>query len=274
MKNLLLFGPAGVPNCSKKRDTISGIKTVRELNLDCMEIEFVQGVRMKEEYARKVREIANELNVKLSAHAPYYINLNAKEKKKIEDSKKRLIDAARIGYLCGARNIVFHAGYYLKDAKDVVYKNVKARLKEVLNELESYDVILRVETTGKTSQFGDLIEVLKLSQELDKLLPCIDFAHIHARTNAYNSYEEFKKILELVESYLGKEALRNMHIHISGIEYGKSGEIRHLNLKESDMRYEELMKVLKEFNTSGFVISESPNLEEDALLLKQIYNKL
>lgn len=247
---------------------------MRELNLDCMEIEFVQGVRMKEEYARKVREIANELNVKLSAHAPYYINLNAKEKKKIEDSKKRLIDAARIGYLCGARNIVFHAGYYLKDAKDVVYKNVKARLKEVLNELESYDVILRVETTGKTSQFGDLIEVLKLSQELDKLLPCIDFAHIHARTNAYNSYEEFKKILELVESYLGKEALRNMHIHISGIEYGKSGEIRHLNLKESDMRYEELMKVLKEFNTSGFVISESPNLEEDALLLKQIYNKL
>lgn len=270
----LNFGPAGVPNCSKSRDTISGIRTVKELNLDCMEIEFVQGVRMKEDYARKVREVANGLKIKLSAHAPYFINLNAKERKKLEDSKRRLIDAVRIGYICGAKDIVFHAGYYLKDPRDIVYKNIKERLKEILNEIESYDVILRVETTGKVSQFGDLDEVISLSKDLDKVLPCIDFAHLHARTQALNSYEEFKSILEKLEKELGKEILRNMHIHISGIEYGKSGERRHLNLKESDLKYMDLIRVLKEFNVSGMVISESPNLEEDAILLKQIYIKL
>ncbi len=268
---LLLFGPAGVPNSSKRRDTISGIITVKELGLDCMEIEFVQGVRMKENYARKVRQVANELNIKLSVHAPYFINLNAKEKRKVEESKRRILESVRIGYICGAKDIVFHAAYYLKEDKDIVYRNVKSRLNEILKEIESYNVTLRVETTGKVTQFGDLDEVIRLCQELDKVMPCIDFAHIHARTHSMNSYDEFKYILEKVENHLGNEALKNFHGHISGIEYGKSGEKRHLNLKESDMKYEDLIKVLKEFNVSGLLIIESPNLEEDALMLKKLY---
>ncbi|MEM1595182.1 MAG: hypothetical protein QXN42_06435, partial [Ignisphaera sp.] len=81
-------------------------------------------------------------------------------------------------------------------------------------------------------------------------------------------------VLNTIEQRLGKEALQNMHIHISGIEYGEKGEIKHLNLRESDFNYQDLAKTLKEYNVRGVVISESPNLEEDATLFKQAYEKI
>ena len=77
-----------------------------------------------------------------------------------------------------------------------------------------------------------------------------------------------------MEKALGKEGLHNMHIHLSGIEYGEKGEKNHLILEESDMNYKELLKVWKEFDIRGCVISESPNIEEDALLMKKYYESL
>jgi len=73
---------------------------------------------------------------------------------------------------------------------------------------------------------------------------------------------------------LGKEALKDMHIHVSGIEYGMRGEKRHLNLKESDFKYEDLLRVLKDYDVEGIIIIESPNLEEDALMLKKKWEDL
>ncbi|HIP63144.1 MAG TPA: hypothetical protein EYH04_03400 [Archaeoglobus profundus] len=269
------FGTAGVPNCSKDKSTIGGIKTIGELKLDAMEVQFVKGVRMNEQKAKDVKLIADSLNITLSVHAPYYINLNAETKKKIEDSIKRLIDTVRVGGIF-ARNIVFHPGYYLKSSKDTAFKNIRDNLKPVLEYIEqrNLDVVLRPETTGKLSQFGDLDETLNLCHELG-ILPCIDFSHLHARMRgAMNSYEEFSATIEKVENVLGKEALKDMHIHVSGIEYGMKGEKRHLNLKESDFKYEDLLKVLKDYDVDGIIIIESPNLEEDALMLKKIWNDL
>jgi len=135
-------------------------------------------------------------------------------------------------------------------------------------------VWLRPEVTGKASQFGTVEEVLRLSSELEGVAPCIDFAHLHARTGKSNSYAEFAAILEQIERKLGRAALGNMHIHVSGIKYGESGEIKHLNLQDSDFDYVNLVRALKDFKVGGLVISESPNLEGDALLLQQTYRSL
>jgi deoxyribonuclease-4 len=125
---------------------------------------------------------------------------------------------------------------------------------------------------GKPSEFGTVEEVLDLCTELEGVAPCIDFSHWHARTGAFNSYPEFASILQRVKERLGRAALDNMHIHVSGIAYGKKGEIKHLNLKESDFQYAELLQALKDYDAWGIVICESPNLEEDALLLQETYN--
>ena len=133
---------------------------------------------------------------------------------------------------------------------------------------------VRPEITGKPSQFGTIEEVLNLSTELDKVAPCIDFAHWHARTGEFNSYPEFTSTLQEVKERLGRAGLDDMHIHVSGIAYGKNGEIKHLNLKESDFHYRQLLQALRDCDAKGMVICESPNLEEDALLLQEAYNTL
>jgi len=145
-------------------------------------------------------------------------------------------------------------------------KGIVSTLRNEKNMIE-----VRPETTGKGSQFGTLEEILDLSNEVKGVLPCIDFAHIHARTNKQNTTEEFRKLLELVEAKTGRRVLDNMHIHMSGINYTAKGERNHLILKESDFKWQELLKVWKEFDVKGLVISESPNVEGDALLMQDYY---
>ncbi len=272
----LLFGTAGTPHSSRTASTIDGIKRIAELRLGCMELEFVQGVKMGKAGARLVAETATREGVKLSAHAPYFINLNAREPEKILASQERILQTARIGWVCGAESIVFHAAYYLGDPPEKTYNAVRKSLVEVMNQLkrENNRVWIRPEVMGKPSQFGTIEEVLNLCTELEGVGICMDFAHWHARTGEFNSYSEFASVLQQIKQRLGDGALDNMHIHVSGIAYGKKGEIKHLNLKESDLQYVELLKALKDYEVKGIVICESPSLEEDAILLQETYNNL
>lgn len=272
----LLFGPAGIPIQTKKRDTIEGIKTVRKLGLDAMELEFVQGVKMSESKAKEVRRVAENEGVTLTVHAPYWINLNTDDPVKYKKSINHIINSARIGYLAGAKSVCFHAAFYQKKDPKVVYKRVKSALQEIIDILkyEGIDIDIRPETMGKPSQFGTLEEVVSLAKEIDGVYPLIDFAHLHARTiGKLNSYDEFIQILEYLQNELGKNALKNVHLHISGIQYGKKGEQKHLVLEESDFKYEDLLLALSETKVEGIAICESPNLEEDSLLLKTTWGK-
>ncbi|HOW15183.1 deoxyribonuclease IV [Methanosarcina sp.] len=272
----LIFGTAGVPRSTKSSNSIAGIERVRELELDCMELEFVQGVRMSEKGAENVLETARRENIALSVHAPYYINLNSPEEEKLKASMERIYQSARIGSLCGAESVVLHAAFYQKSSKEKVYENVSKALQELAEQLRDEDIpaVLRPETMGKRTQFGTLDEVLSLSEEIEGVMPCLDFSHMHAREGKENSYSEFMAILSKVEDSLGKEGLENMHMHVSGIEYDRNGEKRHLTLNESDFNYPELLRALKEFEVKGFVICESPIMEQDALLLKNTYMEL
>ncbi|HHV65191.1 MAG TPA: TIM barrel protein [Peptococcaceae bacterium] len=273
----LKFGTAGVPLSAKDSTTEAGIKRIKELGLDAMEVEFVHGVRMKEDKALKVGVLAKEESVSLSCHAPYYINLNSREKDKVEASKARILDTARIAKLLGAESVVFHPAFYADDSKEAVLAKVIRELSEIREVLaeENNPVILRPETTGKPSQFGDLKETIRLAQEIPGVLPCLDFSHLHARDNGkYNSYDEFCAILEGIAEILGERWVKNAHFHISGIEYGAKGEKKHLVLKEADLQYEELLKALLSFGIEGTVICESPNLEEDTLILQKTYLNL
>ncbi|MCD4666646.1 TIM barrel protein [archaeon] len=272
--NKLRFGTAGIP-IKTKGDTIQGIKDVRKLNLDSMELEFVRSINIKKEKAPEVKKVAEENDVVLTCHAPYFINLNSDEKKKFHASIGYIKNSAKIASLCGGYSVVFHAGYYLKQDPKKVYDKIKEGVKKILNEVKQFDdkIWLRPETTGKETQFGNLDEILKLSSELEQVMPCVDFAHLHARSNGkFNTKEEFDDVLKKIEKVLGKEGLNNMHIHMSGINYGEKGEKNHLILEESDMNYKDLMKVFKEFKIKGVVVCESPSIEKDALLMKKNYN--
>lgn len=272
----LVFGTAGIPRSSKSPTTQAGIVRIDELGLGCMEVEFVQGVRMSENGALPVGEVARKRGIRLTAHGPYFINLNAREEEKIIASRQRILQTARVTSAFGGEGIVFHAAFYLKQPPDEVYDTVKRHLTEIVEQLEKEKkrVWIRPETTGKGSQFGTLNEVLRLSAEVGGVAPGIDFAHLHARTGKLNSYKEFSQVLDQVGEKLGREGLNNLHLHISGIEYSDKGERKHLNLEGSDFQYVELLQALRDHDAKGLVVCESPNLEGDALLLQETYRTL
>jgi deoxyribonuclease-4 len=274
--NKLLFGTAGVPLSAINRTTIDGINRVKELGLGSMELEFVRGVRMSPQMAEEVREVAKKKEVVLTAHGPYYINLNSKDHAITQASIKRILETARIANICGAYSITFHAAYYVGMEKEKVYDVVKGHLRGIVKTLQNEGVKLwiRPETTGKGTQFGDIDELIKLSQEVEQVLPCVDFSHLHARSNGkFNTYNEFSSVLEKLEKGLGRKSVENMHAHLSGIAYSEKGERNHLVLKDSDMNYKELVRAFRNHNCSGVIISESPNLESDALMVKKEYEK-
>ncbi|MCX6800735.1 MAG: TIM barrel protein [Candidatus Diapherotrites archaeon] len=273
----LLFGTAGIPISAREPSTAGGIKRVRELGLDAMELEFVHSVNLSEAKAKDAKRISEEENVRLTCHGQYFINLNAVEREKIEASAKRIANAAKIANFAGASSITFHAGFYLKDSPEKTYSNIKEQLGLILADLKNSGnkIVLRPETTGRASQFGSLEELLSLSSEIGGVLPCIDFSHLHARSGGkINSEGEFRQVLEKSEKFLGKNFLGNLHCHVSGIDYSAKGERRHLLLDESDFKYKALLLALKEFDCRGIIICESPNLEGDALLLKKTFEKI
>lgn len=269
----LLFGTAGVPHSADGDSTVKGIERVAALGLDCLEIEAVRGVHMGEDTARQVRAKAEARRVSLSLHAPYYINLLSPEEGKRLASQKYIITSVRVAGLCGARSVVFHAGYYRQLGPQEAYGLVKKAVAEILSVLKSErnTVTLRIETMGRPKQFGTLEEVLFLCRDLEGLAPCLDFSHIHAREGRVNSFPEFDRILRKLGRKLGPAALKDVHFHIAGIDYGRIGEIKHLDLKESDFRYDEWIESLKDNSVAGMVICESPNLEADAMMLKKLY---
>lgn len=273
----LKFATSGIPLSTRPRNTLNGIKRVKELGLGGMELEFVRNVNVSEQMALDLKELARSLGVTLTCHGSYFVNLSSAEKEKRGASIQRILAAARRAWLSGAYSLTFHAAFYQKTEPRKVYENVKNALREITEMLqsESNKIWIRPETTGKPTQFGTVDEIVSLSQELEQVMPCIDFSHLHARSNGkMNSYQEFSSVFEKVEASLGRKALKEMHCHVSGIAYSEKGERHHLNLKESDFNYMELLRAFKDFNAAGVLVCESPNIEEDALLLKKEFESL
>src|SRR3989338_1933478 len=253
--NKLNFCTSGIPLSTKKPNTIEGLKRVKELNLDGMELEFVHSIHVKREKTPEV-------------------NLNAKEKPKWHASISYIAQSAKITYLCNGYSVCFHPAFYMKDNPKDVYNKVKEAIKLILDNLkrDGVEIWMRPETAGKISQFGNINKIINLSEEFENVLPCIDWSHLHAYSNGkYNSEEEFKEVLSLMEKKLGRNALNNVHFHCQGVAYSEKGEKNHLNLKESDLNYIDLVKTWKEFKIKGIVVCESPNVEADAKLLKELY---
>jgi deoxyribonuclease-4 len=245
--------------------------------LTAFELGWVQSVRVSEETCAAIKQTGKEQGVGLSVHASYFFNLNATDEE-WPKSRKRLMDAAHYGNLAGATDIIFHPGSYFGNPPAEVLKVAIPRLKGIMDELHKAKnpVNLRPETMGKSAMLGSMEDTLEMSKAIKGVLPCIDFAHLHARPGdgSMNSVKEWTQILEAYQKALGKDALNKLHIHLSGIEYGPKGEKNHLALGESDLKLNYLFEVLKDFGCAGRILCESPIMETDSLNMKKAWMKI
>jgi deoxyribonuclease IV len=279
-KNELRFGTVGSPSSTPKSGTPAAILHSKELGLHHLEIGWVRSVNVNDDTCVEIKATAKKCKISLSIHAPYFINLNSQTAEKMEASDGRLLLAARKGFLAGATDIVFHPGSYHKQPPEQVFERAKEKLIEITSILreEGVKVTLRPETMGKSAMFGDLDEVLQLSRDIEGVMPCIDWAHLHARTGngTFNSYEEFDSALKSVREMLGEEGIKTLHSHMSGIHYSEKGERNHLPLNEADMKYIELLQAFVDNGVEGTIGVEAPHPFHvaDCLTLQATYTRM
>jgi len=255
---MIKIGPASIG---------SGIKTLpelKELDMQVAEVEFVHSIYMDNAKAKLLAPIAKENKVKLSIHAPYYINLNSDDKAKIRASRKRILDSCERGHHLGASHIVFHPGYVGKMTREETFENIKNEMIELNKTIKArkWNVKLAPETTGKISVFGDLDETLKLARQTKSSF-CIDFSHLKARLLGKIDYEDVIKKLK---------NKGHIHAHFSGIEWTNKGEKKHIMTPRAEAK--NLIQLLIKHKIDITIINESPDPWKDALMMNKILNSL
>ena len=277
MKHKVLFGPAGSP-VNYNGAAFNAPKYISDENLDSYEYQSPYGVRIGESSATTLKKESKKHDILISMHAPYYINLCAKEESKLEKSIGHLINAARAGEWMGAYRLVFHPGAYLKRDPKKAMEISKNTVKKLFEELECEgikDFTFAPETTGKRTQLGNVAEVVELCASFDHFEPTIDFAHVHARGRGFlTKKEDYNCIFSTIEDNLDIDIL---HCHFTTIEYGKGGEVKHHTLDESDEYGPNIKDLLENLIDNGWkanIICETPKRDIDALKMKEIYEKM
>ena len=255
---------------------MGGLRRVAELGLNSMEIEFVRGVAMKNEMADEVGKLAKELGILLSVHCPYFINLCSTDKKKLEASKKRILDSVERAHHMGAHIAVFHPGFYGSLTPEAAFEAVEGACLDMLDRMKSMGikgVALGHETTGKVSAFGTLDEIIRLCKRVRGCEPVVDYAHLYARAAGKIDYSEvFEKLKPL--------KLKHLHSHFTSMEWipakvqGYGNERRHLPIEFGKPPFEPLAREILKRKVDITLISESPVLEQDSLMMKRVFEKL
>lgn len=276
------FGPAGNSESFAAmgyKKTIQVPEYIVRMGLDAYEYQCGRGVRISEEAAREFGQKAREYSVALSLHSPYYISLSSLEKEKRDGSIEYILQSARAADAMGAQRVVVHSGSCSKISREEALELAKDTLKRAYQALDEQNlghIHLCPETMGKVNQLGTLEEVLELCLTDERLIPCIDFGHLNARTfGKLNSFKAVKEVFDKMEDKLGASRMRQFHSHFSKIEYTlKGGEKCHLTFADTiyGPQFEPVAEMIVRKNASPTIICESAGTQaEDALTMKQIY---
>ncbi len=251
------FGPAGFGGV---KEAISNLESFHKQGLRACEIAFTYSVYIKPEQTAEIAQKAKDLDIELSIHAPYFVNLNSPDIEKRLATKKRILACCEIGDMLGAKVVVFHPGYYGKD-KEETFQNVKKGVLEILDEIKKkkWKIKIAPETMGKINVFGSVEEISRLVSETSCAF-CIDFAHILARDKKV----DYAKVERLFPQ-------KEWHVHFSGIVYGEKGEKHHKKTEKSD--WNELLRNLPK-DRQIRIINESPFMVEDSVEGREIFEKI
>jgi len=269
------LGPAGLPiSLEKNRNTVEGLKLIKKLGLNAMEIEFVRSIYLSKRLAKEVGKVAKSLGIELSVHAPYFVNLLSESKKTVDASRQRIIKSLEIAEILGAKIVIVHAAYYGKLDKEEAFRKMFEITMEILEEMKKKgieDTKLTYETMAKESQFAGLEELVKLAKNIkDKNFGItVDFAHLYARNNGKINYSQiFDKIEEL--------KIKHLHSHFSNMKYNLNKK-RFIDVHipiDSHPPFKPLAKEILKRRIEITIISESPILEKDSLKMKRIFENL
>ncbi len=265
----IYIGTQGIPASVrlKNGNIIDGLYTLSTLSLNALELDFAYRIYLNNDECRVVADLAKKLGIRLSIHAPYYINLLSEKESVRRTSKMRILKCIERANILGADAVAVHAAFYGKLNGEEAYRRIKKELKNVIDEIDvnNYDNLLAIETMAKNTQFGTLDEVLILYEELG-IKPYIDFAHIFARNNGSIDYTS---ILDRLEDH----GIRYINAHFEGLKF-KNNRYIDMHVPINQPPFEPLAIELINRKGSITIICESPLLEIDCMKMKRILEEL
>lgn len=274
------FGPAGNAQSFAEagfKATVDAPCWLREMGLNAYEYQCGRGVNIGEETARKIAAQAALHDIAMSLHAPYYINLSNRDEERVQKNIGYVLASCQAATWLGADRIVVHTGGVGKQSRTKAFENTKENVRDILNAVEQagYTTTICLETMGKQSVIGSAEEIFELVALDDRLLPCIDFGHLNARTcGKCSTEEEFAQVLDLMENTIGTERARVFHSHFSHIEYGPKGEVRHLTFADEQYGpdFSPLAKLIAQRGwTPRFICESAGTQAEDAKQMMEMY---
>jgi len=278
---MIRFGPSGNSEefyAQGHKHTFEAMEWLKNMGLNAYEYSFGRGAHIGESAAKLICKKAEENGIALSVHAPYYINLAADSPEKFDANVRYFQEASRGASWLGAKRVVFHPGSPMKQNRNEAFQRVRANLismLEIMDEMGYAGLQYCPETMGKINQIGNLEEVIELVNIDERVLPTIDFGHLHSRgLGALNTKQDFEDIILRLENGIGKEKTANMHIHFSKIEYTSMGEKQHRTFADEGFGpdFLQLAPVIVEHNLSPTIICESKGtMAKDALAMKKMY---
>jgi deoxyribonuclease-4 len=281
---MIKFGPAGNSDSFYDEGYKTSLDVPRwlyERGLNAYEYQCTRGVRITQSFADALRVQAARYDVSLSIHAPYYINLASPDQAIQESSKKHILKSFLAAKWMGATKVVVHPGAASKISRQEAMKNALVFLEKVMVEIDKEildDCYVCPETMGKVNQLGTLSEVLELCKSHPRIIPAVDFGHIHALGQGSLVREaNFLKIIEKIEHALGVETVKNLHVHFSPVEYSSSGERKHGSLKDKEFGpdFYPFAKVIWKKGLTPTIICESAGTQaEDAAFYKSVFRSL
>ena len=274
------FGPAGNAQSFAEagfKATVDAPRWLHEMGLNAYEYQYGRGVNIGEETARKIAAQAALHDIAMSLHAPYYINLSNRDEERVQKNIGYVLASCQAATWLGADRIVVHTGGVGKQSRTKAFENTKENVRDILNAVEQagYTTTICLETMGKQSVIGSAEEIFELVALDDRLLPCIDFGHLNARTcGKCSTEEEFAQVLDLMENTIGTERARVFHSHFSHIEYGPKGEVRHLTFADEQYGpdFAPLAKLIAQRSwTPRFICESAGTQAEDAKQMMDMY---
>lgn len=281
---MIWFGPAGTADSFAAmgyKKTVQIAEYVERMGLNAFEYQCGRGVRVNPDTAATLKDEFSRRGLRMSLHAPYYISLSGVEEDKRLASIGYILESARAARLLGADRIIVHSGSCSKITREQALTLAKDTIKRAMEELDGEglgDISVCPETMGKMNQLGTLDEVLELCCIDDRLIPCIDFGHLNARTlGGMNSLEAFETVFEALRNKLGSDRMKTFHSHFSKIEYTENGgEKRHLTFEDKvyGPSFEPLAELIVKHGCSPVIICESAGTQsEDAAEMQRLYVK-
>lgn len=273
---MIRFGPAGNSdafyNEGYKRTT-EAFKWLNSKGLDAFEYQCTRGVLLKKETAEEIGKAALKYDVRLSLHAPYYINFAGTDKDKLNRSEEHISKSIEAALWMGAKRVVLHPGGIGSDSRDAAMKRAMSFFSNIFKNLK-HSEILSPELMGKINQVGSLDDIIRFCSVDEKIIPTIDFGHLNSRTKgALDSPEAFETVIIKLAKSIGWERTRSLHVHFSRIEFSNSGgEKRHWSMKDTQFgpEFDYFIPIILKHQLTPVIISESRGTQaEDAKYMKE-----